>query len=64
MFLVILWDRNDREIIIDFHKKVDPPHPTLTQQSSFDLKLILSNILKTFKNERREFERKERTENE
>lgn len=43
MFLVKLWDRDDREIVIDLRRKVIPPRPTLTQEAI----LLVVEILKT-----------------
>ena len=43
MFLIRLWDKYDRELIIDLHRKVSSPKPTLKQE----LCIIAFEILKT-----------------
>lgn len=43
MFLIRLWDKYDREILIDLHRKVEPPRSTLKQESL----LLAVEILKT-----------------
>ena len=60
MFLVKLWDRNDKELLFDFHKKVILSLPTLTSQVNSVFKHNLKTILKTFLNERKEWERDNR----
>ena len=43
MFLIRLWDKYDRELIVDLHKKVSPPQPTLKQE----LRTLVFEILKS-----------------
>ena len=43
MFLIRLWDKYDREILIDLYRKVEPPRPTLKQE----LRALTFEILKT-----------------
>ena len=47
MYLVKLWDRYDREIFINIHKKATPPRRTLEQiVKVFKTLLIRSGISK------------------
>ena len=43
MFLIRLWDKYDRELIVDLHKKVSPPRPTLKQE----LRALTFEVIKT-----------------
>ena len=43
MFLIRLWDKYDRELIVDLHKKVSPPQPTLKQE----LRALTFEVIKT-----------------
>ena len=48
MFLVKLWDMNDRELIVDLHRKVISSRPKLTIQTNSVFKHTVKRILKDF----------------
>lgn len=48
MFLVKLWDMNDRELIVDLHRKVIPSCPKLAMQVNSVFKHAIKRILKDF----------------
>ena len=62
MFLIKLWDRDDRELIIDLHRKVIISRPKLTTQINSVSKHILKTVFSAFlgktktKKERRKYE--------
>jgi hypothetical protein len=43
MFLVKLWDKYDREIMIDLHRETDPVRPTLAKEAI----VLFVEVLKT-----------------
>lgn len=48
MFLVKLWDMNDRELIVDLHRKVIPSYPKLAMQVNSVFKYAIKRIFEGF----------------
>ena len=48
MFLIKLWDTNDRDLIVDLHRKVIQPRSKLATQVNSVFKHAIKRILKDF----------------